>query len=179
MFRSISTFVVLFLCFAAGAVAQSPSPSPASTPSKQDGNNPFAPAAAPALPEGMTGADINDPRYKLTPGVYNAGETSMGLRHIALVKKPNAFQLGTDNPEDPKVKKTLGTVFDVSDPSKVPPSFQMVLAQLAFANSDIAFQGKHLFQGNFYGISIYDISDPAKVKLLTTMVCPGGQEFSI
>ena len=29
--------------------------------------------------------------------------------------------------------------------------------------------------GNFYGINIYDISDPAKAKLLTSMVCPGGQ----
>src|ERR1041384_6394251 len=48
-------------------------------------------------------------------------------------------------------------------------------AQLAFANSDIAFQGNHLFQGNFYGLSIYDISNPAKASLLTTMICPGGQ----
>jgi hypothetical protein len=32
-----------------------------------------------------------------------------------------------------------------------------------------------LFQGNFYGLNIYDISDPAKTTLLTTMVCPGGQ----
>jgi hypothetical protein len=49
------------------------------------------------------------------------------------------------------------------------------MAQLAFANSDLAFRGKHLFQGNFYGVNIYDISDPAKSRLLTTMVCPGGQ----
>src|SRR5678816_2873095 len=52
---------------------------------------------------------------------------------------------------------------------------QLVFAQLAFANSDIAFQGNHLFQGNFYGVNIYDISIPAKTRLLTSMVCPGGQ----
>ncbi len=52
---------------------------------------------------------------------------------------------------------------------------QLVTAQLAFANSDLAFQGNHLFLGNFYGISIYDISNPAKPSLLTSMVCPGGQ----
>ena len=51
----------------------------------------------------------------------------------------------------------------------------MVIAQLAFANSDLAFQGNHLFQGNFYGVNIYDISNPANAKLLTSMVCPGGQ----
>src|SRR6185295_12202561 len=36
-------------------------------------------------------------------------------------------------------------------------------------------QGNHLFLGNFFGISIYDISNPAKTTLLTSMVCPGGQ----
>ena len=50
-----------------------------------------------------------------------------------------------------------------------------MIAQLAFGNSDVAFQGNHLFQGNFYGMNIFDISDPAKTTLLTTMVCPGGQ----
>src|SRR6185503_15710272 len=48
-------------------------------------------------------------------------------------------------------------------------------AQLAFANSDFAFQGSRLFQGNFYGVNIYDISNPAKTSLLTSMICPGGQ----
>ena len=32
---------------------------------------------------------------------------------------------------------------------------QLVIAQLAFANSDLAFQGNHVFQGNFYGVNIY------------------------
>ena len=51
----------------------------------------------------------------------------------------------------------------------------MVIAQLAFANSDLAFQGNHLFQGNFYGVNIYDISNPAQTALVTSLVCPGGQ----
>ena len=37
------------------------------------------------------------------------------------------------------------------------------------------FRETTCFQGNFYGVSIYDISDPAKTKLLTSLVCPGGQ----
>jgi hypothetical protein len=57
----------------------------------------------------------------------------------------------------------------------MPKPLQLVIAQLAFANSDLAFQGNHLFQGNFYGVNIYDISNPAKTTLLTSMVCPGGQ----
>jgi hypothetical protein len=59
--------------------------------------------------------------------------------------------------------------------AKMPKPLQLVIAQLAFANSDLAFQGNHLFQGNFYGVNIYDITDPSKTALLTTMVCPGGQ----
>ena len=59
-----------------------------------------------------------------------------------------------------------------SDPSKLPRSLKPVLAQLAYANSDFAFQGTHLFQGNFYGVSIYDIANPSAAKLLTTLVCP-------
>ena len=51
----------------------------------------------------------------------------------------------------------------------------LVIAQLAFGNSDLAFQGNHLFQGNFYGMNIFDISNPANAKLLTSLVCPGGQ----
>jgi hypothetical protein len=99
----------------------------------------------------------------------------MGMKHVLLVKKPEAFQLGSDNPDDPKVKKTLGLLGFPVDTSKIPKGPLLVMAQLAFANSDIAFQGNHLFQGNFYGINIYDISNPAKTSLVTSMICPGGQ----
>ena len=129
---------------------------------------------APKLPAGMTGADAKDPRFKLSPGLFDAGEAAFGMKHILLLKKPGAFQLGTDDADDPKVQKTLG-LLGVGDSSKMPKPFQLVFAQLAFANSDMAFQGNHLFQGNFYGVNIYDISEPAQTKLLTSMICPGGQ----
>jgi hypothetical protein len=148
---------------------------PESKPANQDGGgNPFAPQPAPPLPAGMTGSDTNDPRAKLSPGMDNAGEAAMGIKHLILLKKPDAFQLGSDDPDNPKVQKTLGQM-GIGDSSKMPPPLKLVIAQLAFANSDLAFQGNHLFQGNFYGVNIYDISDPAKTKLLTSMICPGGQ----
>ncbi len=129
---------------------------------------------APKLPAGMTGSDTSDPRTKLKPGLFDAGEAAWGIKHLLLVKKPNAFQLGTDDPDSPSVQKTLG-ILGIADTSQMPKPFQLVLAQLAFGNSDIAFQGNHLFMGNFYGVNIFDIADPAKAKLLTSMVCPGGQ----
>jgi hypothetical protein len=154
---------------------QAPATPPAQEPKEtEEEGNPFAPEPAPTLPPGMAGSDANDPRAKLTPGLYDAGETSMGIKHLILLKKPDAFQLGSDDPDDPKVKKTIGQL-GIGDMSKLPKEMHLVIAQLAFANSDFAFQGNHLFQGNFHGVNIYDISSPANTKLLTSLVCPGGQ----
>jgi hypothetical protein len=178
-FRLLLAFVVL-LCFAGEMQAQTPSSQESKKPAetkpdqKKAEEDPFAPTPAPPLPAGMTGSDANDPRAKLTPGWYDAGEISKGLKHLQLFKKPDAFQLDSADPNNAKVQKTLG-LLGIADPSKMPKSMQLVIAQLAFANSDIAFQGNHLFQGNFYGMNIFDISSPANVKLVTSMICPGGQ----
>jgi hypothetical protein len=154
--------------------AQTPSPTPSAQEPEEEERNPFAPEPAPVLQPGMKGSDTNDPRAKLAPGMYNAGEAAMGIKHLQLVKKPAAFQLGTNNPDDPKVQKMLGQL-NMPNVAKIPKPMHLVIAQLAFANSDLAFQGNHLFQGNFYGVNIFDISNPAHSKLLTSLVCPGGQ----
>ncbi len=155
----------------AAPAAPAAKPAPAPTADEED---PFAPKPAPPLPPGMTGSTMNDPRVGLKPGLYDAGEAAMGIEHVAFIKKPAAFQLPSNNADDPSVQKAL-TQLGVGDPSKMSKPMQLVIAGLAFANSDFAFQGNHLFQGNFYGINFYDISDPAKVSLITSLVCPGGQ----
>lgn len=171
-FRLLSAAFLVCSCFTAGVLAQSSKPSPSPSPSV----NPFKPLPAPPLPAGMTGSDVNDSRFKLKPGMYDAGEAALGIKHIHLLRKPEAFQLGVDNPDDQRVQKFLGQLGSSdSDVAKMPKAEQLVTAQLGFANSDIAFQGNHLFMGNFYGLTIYDIANPAEPKLLTTMVCPGGQ----
>jgi hypothetical protein len=156
--------------------AQKPAtpPSDKNAKSAEEEGNPFAPEPAPTLPPGMTGSDVNDPRFKLGAGLYDAGEASMGMKHLELFKKPDAFQLGSADADDPRVQKTIAQL-GVGGNRKIPKPIQLVIAQLAFANSDLAFQGSHLFQGNFYGVNIYDISNPGSMKLLTSMVCPGGQ----
>jgi hypothetical protein len=183
-------WIALISCFAvnlmqAQAAAPAPSPQeqvqkPTNPPSEKDakdadeGKDILAPEPAPALPPGMTGSDASDPRAKLAPGLYDAGEASMGIEHLMLLKKPDAFQLGTTDPDDPKVGKIVGQL-GMGNNKKIPSSVHLLIAQLAFANSDLAFQGNHLFQGNFYGVSIFDISNPANTQLLTSLVCPGGQ----
>jgi hypothetical protein len=181
-------WVTLIFCF---ATKQTPAQAaPAATPpqgqkpaspseksakdSDDEDENIFAPEPAPALPPGMAGSDVNDPRFKLAPGLYDAAEASMGIQHLLLLKKPDAFQLGASDPDDPKVEKIIGQL-GLGNNKKIPKSAHLLIAQLAFANSDLAFQGSHLFQGNFYGVSIYNIADPAKTTLLTSLVCPGGQ----
>ena len=176
--KSISLCVVnvaMVALYASAGIAQTPAPAtpaPAKAPEAEE--NPFAPQPAVPLPPGMTGSDTNDPRYQLKPGLFDAGEVALGMKHVAFLKKPDTFQITATSPDDPSVQKTLGQM-GMSDTSKMPKPTQLVMAQLAFANSDFAFQGNHLFQGNFYGVNIYDISDPAKTALLTSLVCPGGQ----
>ncbi len=182
-FRLLLTSLLLCSSFLLMARAQTPTPSP--SPSQQatkpddkqaKEENPFAPEPAPTLPPGMTGSDTSDPRSHLKPGMYDAGEAALGIKHLMLLKKPDAFQLGAKDPNDPKVQKVLGMFgANAGDLAKIPKTVQLVTAQLAFAHSDLAFQGNHLFLGNFYGMNIYDISNPAKPTLLTSMVCPGGQ----
>ena len=148
----------LFLCFGlvVGASAQA------------------TPTPAPTLPPGMVGSNTSDPRATLSPGLYDAGEKAFGMRHLLLVKKPDVFQLGTDNPDDPKVQQMLAG-FGIADTSKIPKPVQLGIAQGAFTNSDLAFQGSNIFVGNYYGINIYDIGDLSSAKLITSIVCPGGQ----
>src|ERR671912_725028 len=94
-FRLLTASLVLCSCLAARTLAQttspspqpSPSPSPSPEPTKTP-ENPFAPESAPPLPSGMTGSDANDPRAKLSPGMYDAGEAAMGIKHVMLLKKP-------------------------------------------------------------------------------------------
>jgi len=179
-------WAAIVLCFGASGMraqtppapqksAQAPAPSPTQAPDEdEEEKDPFAPEPVVPLPVGMTGSDANDPRAKLTPGLYDAAESSMGMKHLQLIKKPDAFQLGADQPDDPKVQKMIGQL-GIGNTSKMPKPIQLVVAQLAFGNSDLAFQGNHLFQGNFYGVNIYDISNPANAALLTSLVCPGGQ----
>jgi hypothetical protein len=174
----IAAFAVTFLgSVTARLQAQTPPAPPApaakAAPAAEEEEDPFAAQPVTPLPPGMRGSTTSDPRVGLKPGLYDAGETAMGIKHLAFLKKPTAFQLSSTQADDPVVQKTLDTLG--VNKAKIPKSMQPVIAQLAFANSDFAFRGTYLFQGNFYGVNIYDISNPANITLSTSLVCPGGQ----
>ncbi|MGC5052285.1 LVIVD repeat-containing protein [Micromonospora sp. DT48] len=45
----------------------------------------------------------------------------------------------------------------------------------AALGTDIAFQGKYAFVGNYDGFVIYDIAKPSKPKIVSQVLCPGAQ----
>ena len=105
-FRALGAAIFLWFSVGRTQAQAPPNPPPAQQADDDDEDeNPFAPQPAPALPAGMTGSDANDPRVKLKPGLYDAGEASLGVQHLLLLKKPEAFQLGASDPDDPKVQK--------------------------------------------------------------------------
>ncbi|MFI6501560.1 LVIVD repeat-containing protein [Nonomuraea typhae] len=42
-------------------------------------------------------------------------------------------------------------------------------------NTDLAFQGRYAYQGNYNGFTVYDIKDPAKPRVVSRVSCPGAQ----
>ena len=70
------------------------------------------PTPEPTLPPGMVGSNTSDPRANLSPGLFDAGEQALGIKLLQSIKKPDSFQLGTVNPDDPRVQKMLEDVFE-------------------------------------------------------------------
>jgi hypothetical protein len=102
----------------------------------------------------------DDPRVGLKAGLADAGEAAFGLQRVASLPKPPGFDAVTTTPARPAEGKRP------AQPERV---------SYGSTNSDLAFSGNHLFVGNYNGINFYDIDNPAKTLLRTSLVCPGGQ----
>lgn len=89
--------------------------------------------------------DPNDPRIGLGAGWMDAESAIMGLELLAAIPRADGF-------------------FNPSTP-----------ADGRFSNTDLAFQGDRLIQGNYNGFQIIDISNPADPVYELSVVCPGGQ----
>jgi len=128
------------------------------------GQNRQQPDPAKALPPSVYSnprAGADDPRIGLKPGLYDAGEAIFGLQKIASLQKPPGFAPDPNAPEPAPPANGRGGRGPVLNTGSV--------------NSDLAFDGNHLFVGNYNGINFYDIDNPTKIKLGTSLVCPGGQ----
>jgi hypothetical protein len=97
------------------------------------------------LPAIPTAASTTDPRAHLRPGLTGAGEAAHNIRLVSHSAKSSSLD-GDGGPRG-----------------------------LSFANSDLAFRGDYVFQGNFSGFQIWDIANPASPVLRETLVCGTGQ----
>ncbi len=89
---------------------------------------------------------------------------------------PAGLQVNPPTP-DPRVGLGAG-LFDAEEAtwnlnllSTTPPEEPFV----GTSNSDLAFTGNYAIQGNYDGIQIWDISDPANPESVVTYVCPASQ----
>lgn len=87
----------------------------------------------------------NDPRIGLRAGYDDAAEVAHNMRLVGHGPRPENF----GNPKNP--------------------------GDFAFLNGDLAFSGNYVFQGGFNGFQVWDISNPRRPTLRTSLVCPGGQ----
>jgi hypothetical protein len=104
-------------------------------------------ASAQPRPNGIQNipAPSPDPRVGLKPGWFDAGTAIWNLQLVSTTK-PSADFLNMSTPGESRL-----------------------------TNSDLAFTGNLVFQGNYSGWQVWDISNPAAPTLRTAFVCPGSQ----
>jgi hypothetical protein len=124
----------------------------------------------------------DDPRVGLKAGITDAGEAAWNLEKVASLPKPKGFfdpklPIGMPTPaeEEEKAEEKKDEKKDEKPPSEDDPKVRQLLSGLNYANSDLAFSGNHLFVGNFSGFNVYDIQNPKSPRLVTSVLCPGGQ----
>ncbi len=91
------------------------------------------------------GAPNPDPRVGLKAGWWDAAQAAWNMRLVSTTR-PSADFVKLDDP-----------------------------GNFSFMNSDMAFDGKYVIQGNFRGFHVWDVSDPAKPALVKAYLCPAMQ----
>ncbi len=86
-----------------------------------------------------------DPRVGLSGGWFDAGVAAWNVELVSNTKPSEKFI----NPSTPGDRRLV--------------------------NSDLAFYGNYIVQGNYSGYQVWDISNPRAVTLHTSYVCPGSQ----
>ncbi|MGI9078294.1 MAG: LVIVD repeat-containing protein [Gemmatimonadaceae bacterium] len=92
-----------------------------------------------------TSSPGSDPRVGLRAGWMDAGEAIWNLAIVAKRQPSEAF-INLSTPGDRRL-----------------------------TNSDLAFRGNFVIQGNYSGYQVWDISEPRNPTLRTAYVCPGSQ----
>ena len=102
-------------------------------------------AAVTVLAAHPAGAQARDPRVGLSGGWQDAGQAIRNMRLVSHSDRPAGFF----NPQD--------------------------MGDFGAINTDMAFRGNIAVIGSYNGFQIWDISNPARPRVRSTHVCPGGQ----
>jgi len=175
--RAISIAFALSMASTIAGFAQAPAPAAPAAPGGR---------AAPVIPAHPLDPKVyvnprspaDDPRTGLKGGLYDAESAISGLQLVTTTPKPGEF-----GPDLASIKAA-----ENAPPAPAPAPGAAPAGggrgrggaggprvNYGKTNSDLGFEGNYLFQGNYHGINIFDISDPAHIKLKTSIVCDGGQ----
>jgi hypothetical protein len=141
--------------------------------------------------------NMNDPRVGLKAGLHDAGVAVRNLELVAHLPKPPGFfdpKAPAGNPIPPERPANATPAAPAANATPAAPAASAAeetpanaspgrpaggpppnANALSFTNSDIAFRGTHMFMGNYHGINMYDIERTDRPRLLSSIVCPGGQ----
>jgi len=119
-------------------------------------------------------ASTTDPRVGLKAGLTDAGTAALHMELVANLPKPEGFF----DPEAPagapiEPERAPGTPPPPPPAPGTPPPPPP--RGSGFTNSDLAFFGTNAVVGNYHGYNIYDVENARRPRLLTSVVCPGGQ----
>ena len=126
----------------------------------------------------------NDPRAGLASGIYDAEEAIMNMQLLDSQRKPLGFY-DPANPvgrgaeeldEDKEIKDGEGTKEDEEEVHSIEEDAKgRRYPMLSFSNTDMAFRDDILVTGSYHGFNIYRINKVGLPKLITSVICPGGQ----
>jgi uncharacterized protein (DUF305 family) len=128
-----------------------------------------------------------DPRSGLKAGLHDAGQAIHNMQLLASLPRPAGFfdprnpaelpqHLLQPGAEEPVAEQeTDAEIREGEDPEKPRYDEDGRTPLLSFSSTDIAFAGDVMVAGSYHGFNIYRLQDDGMPKLLSSVVCPGGQ----
>jgi len=126
----------------------------------------------------------SDPRAGLASGLYDAEEAIMNMQLVESQRKPLGFydpanpaERGAEElDEDKEIKDGEGTEEGEEKAQSIEEDAKSRrYPMLSFSNTDMAFRDDILVTGSYHGFNIYRINEIGLPKLITSVICPGGQ----
>ena len=106
--------------------------------------------------------------------VLAATLVSAALAACAPARKPSTAPSPASDPRN-SLKAGLFDAGEYASNMRVLAKAQSPKGFLGETNSDLAFTGNYVIQGNYNGPVVWDISNPAKPELVVAYECPASQ----